>query len=68
MPKKFRTAKIKTPFFDYTWYKEINKIETNKKFIQNQIDSFKLMIDNKEYVNIGDLRDELKAFIKLIPS
>lgn len=68
MPKKSRTAKLKTPIFEYTWYKEVNQIETNKEFIQDQIDSFKLMIDNKENVNLGDLKDELKTFIKVIPS
>ena len=68
MPKKSRTAKIKTPIFEYTWYKEINKIKTNKKFIQDQIDSIKLMIENKDDINMGDIRDELKTFIKIIPS
>ena len=66
--KKSRTAKIKTPIFDYTWYKEINKVETNKKFIQDQIDSFILLVDNKDKINPSDFRDELKTFISLIPS
>ena len=68
MPKNARKAKIKTPVFEYSWYKEVNKIETNKKLIQNQIDSFKLLIDNKESVKMVDLRDELKEFIRIIPS
>ena len=28
MTKKTRKAKIKTPIFEYSWYKEINKPET----------------------------------------
>ena len=66
--KKSRTAKLKTPIFEYTWYKEISKIETNKNFIQDQIDSFILLIDNKNKINPSDFKDELKAFISLIPS
>jgi len=68
MAKKSRTAKIKSPFFEYSWYKEINQTETNKEFIQNQIDSFILLVENKDSVKIGDYHDELKAFTTIIPS
>jgi len=64
--KKSRTAKIKTPIFEYSWHKEINQPETNKGFIQNQIDSFILLIENVEIVNIRDLRVDLIEFIKII--
>ena len=47
MAKKSRTAKIKTPIFEYSWYKEINKTETNEEFIQGQIDSYIVLIENK---------------------
>ena len=50
MAKKSRTGKIKTGVFEYSWTKEINKVETNKKFIQSQIDSFILLIENKESI------------------
>ncbi len=66
MAKKSRTGKIKTGVFEYSWTKEINKVETNKKFIQSQIDSFILLIENKESIKIGDYRDELKEFTTLI--
>jgi hypothetical protein len=68
MAKKSRTGKIKTPVFEYSWYKEINRTETNKKFIQNQIDSFILLIENKENIKIGDYRDELKEFTTILPA
>ncbi|MFX1500200.1 MAG: hypothetical protein ACFFDH_04455 [Promethearchaeota archaeon] len=68
MAKKSRTAKVKIPFLEYSWYKEINQIETNKEFIQNQIDSFILLIENKDNVKIGDYRDELKAFTTMLPA
>ncbi len=65
MAKKSRTG---TPIVDYSWYKEINQTKTNKDFIQNQIDSFILLIDNKENIEIWDYRDELKEFTKIIPA
>ena len=68
MAKKARTGKIKTPIFEYSWYKEISKIKTNKKFIQDQIDSFISLIEHKDSINIGDYRDELKTFSKLMPT
>ncbi|KKL95438.1 hypothetical protein LCGC14_1854590 [marine sediment metagenome] len=68
MAKKSRTGKIKTPIFEYSWYKEISKTKTNKKFIHDQIDSFISLIEHKDSINISDYKDELKAFTKIIPS
>lgn len=68
MAKKSRTGEIKAPFFHYTWYKEINKIDANIKFIKDQIDSFVLLIENKDKIDVNNFRDELKTFIALIPA
>ncbi|KKN43164.1 hypothetical protein LCGC14_0706100, partial [marine sediment metagenome] len=66
--KKSRTGKIKTPIFEYSWYKEISKTKTNKKFIQDQIDSFISLIENKDKIKIGDYHAELKEFTTIIPA
>lgn len=66
MAKKTRTAKIKAPFFQYSWYKEINKPETNKQFIQQQIDSFEIIIKNESKIKIGVYKEELETFFRLI--
>ena len=68
MAKKSRTAKIKTPIFEYSWYKEINQPETNKEFIQSKINDFILLIENQESVNIRDMRVEFIEFTKLVPA
>ncbi len=66
MAKKTRTAKIKAPFFQYSWYKEINKPETNKKFIQQQIDSFEIIIKSHKKIKIGVYKQELEIFFRLV--
>ena len=68
MAKKTRTGKIKAPFFEYSWYRELNKPETNKKFIQDQIDSFVLLIENEDKICSSNFYAELKEFIALIPA
>ena len=68
MAKKSRTAKIKAPFFEYSWYKEINKIDADMKFIKKQIDSFNLLIDNKDKIDPNNFKDEIETFISLIPA
>lgn len=68
MVKKSHDVEIKVPFVKYYWYKEINKEETNTKFIQNQIDSFKLLVDNKNKINVSDFKDEIRTFISIIPA
>lgn len=68
MAKKSRTAKIKAPFFEYSWYKEINKIDADMKFIKKQIDSFNILIDNKDKIDPNNFKDEIETFISLIPA
>lgn len=68
MAKKSRTGKIKAPFFQYTWYKEINKIDADMKFIKAQIDSFVLLIENKDKIDASNFKDELETFVSLIPA
>lgn len=68
MIKKSHDVEIKVPFVKYHWYKEINKEETNTKFIQNQIDSFKLLVDNQNKINVSDFKDEIRTFISIIPA
>ena len=68
MTKKSRTGRIKAPFFEYSWYKEINKIDADMKFIKRQIDSFLLLTENKDKINPSNFKDELETFISLIPS
>ena len=68
MAKKTRTAKLKTPLFDYTWYKEINKIDADIKFIKKQIDSFIILVENKNDINPNNFKDELETFVALIPA
>lgn len=67
MVKKSHNIKVKAPFFEYHWYKEINKDNANIKFIERQIDSFNLLIKNKNRIDPGNFRDELKIFISLVP-
>ena len=66
--KKSREGKIKTPIFQYTWYKEISKIDADMKFIKKQIDSFLLLTENKDKINPNNFKDELETFISLIPA
>lgn len=66
MAKKTRSGKINAPFFQYSWYKEINKPETNKKFIQDQIDSFDIIIKNESQIDISVYKEELEIFFRLI--
>ena len=68
MAKKSRTGKVKAPFFEYTWYKEINKIDADMKFIKKQIDSFNILIDNKDKIDPNNFKDEIETFISLIPA
>ncbi|MCP6718605.1 MAG: hypothetical protein KJI71_00050 [Patescibacteria group bacterium] len=68
MIKKRHDVEIKVPFVKYHWYKEINKEETNIEFIQKQIDSFKMLVDNQNKINVSDFKDEIKAFISIIPT
>lgn len=68
MAKKSHDVEIKVPFVKYHWYKEINKAETNIEFIQNQIDSFKMLVDNQNNINVSDFKDEIRAFISIIPA
>lgn len=63
--KKSKKAKVKLPFFEYTWYKEICKLETNKEFIQDQIDGLVAYIKNpNSYTSC--MKNELEAFVKSI--
>ena len=68
MAKKSREIKIKTPVIEYTWYKEINKTKTNKKFIQKKIDDYILLINNKDKIDPNNFKDEIEAFISIIPA
>ena len=68
MANKSHDVEIKVPFIKYHWYKEINKEETNIEFIQNQIDSFKILVDNQNKINVSDFKDEIKTFISIIPA
>lgn len=68
MAKKTREAEIKLPFIKFSWFKEINKPETNKDFIQSQIDSFILLVENKNKIKIGVYKEELKAFLSILPA
>ena len=68
MAKKSRKAKIKAPFFEYSWYKEINKIDADMDFIKSQIDSFVLLTENKDKINPSNFKKELETFISLIPA
>ncbi|KKM01673.1 hypothetical protein LCGC14_1792080 [marine sediment metagenome] len=49
-------------------YKEINKIDADMKFIKSQIDSFTILINNKEKIDANNFKDELETFISLIPA
>lgn len=64
MDNKIHSAKVKTPIFEYKWQKE----KPNKKFIQSRIESFIILIDNKENVRILDFNSELKKLIVTIIS
>ena len=66
--KKVKSGEINTGIFKYNWQKEINKIKTNKDFIQDQIDSFLLLIKNVEKIEIGIYGAELNEFLKVIPA
>ena len=68
MGKRTKGGEINTGIFKYTWQKEINKIETNKKFIQDQIDSFILLIENADKIDIGVYGSEINEFLKVIPA
>ena len=43
---------------EYRWYKKIDKPHTNKKYIQNQIDSFMFYIENQDYIELNKYKDE----------
>ena len=66
MSKKPIDNKDKTPVTEYSWYKEINKPHTNKKHIQDQIDSFMFYIENEDYIDFNKYKDELLEFCDLI--
>jgi hypothetical protein len=66
MIKKYRSGKIKLPVFEYSWAKEIDKENPNIDIIQDQIDTFIFVIQEKESFKINDLQAEFKTFIKLI--
>ena len=68
MAKKSHDVEVKVPFLKYHWYKEINKEETNIKFIQKQIDSFKILVDNKSKIDVNDFKDDIRAFISILPA
>ena len=53
MAKKSRAGKIKVGPIEYSWYKEINQIKTNKKFIQDQIDSFMFLVEKQESFDLS---------------
>ena len=50
MTKKTHSVKIKLPFVEYNWYKEITKEKPNIDIIQNQIDNFLFVVQNKEFL------------------
>ncbi|MHA1491805.1 MAG: hypothetical protein ACTSRI_19400, partial [Promethearchaeota archaeon] len=67
MAKKSHEIKVGIPgIAQYSWYKEISKKKADINFIKNQIDSFILLIKNKDKIEIGDYHQEFKEFTKLI--
>ena len=66
MEKKIDKTKQKIPFFSLPWYKEINKVETNVEFIQNQIDKFMDIIADPDQIDVTDYKHELMAFERII--
>ena len=47
MIKKRHEGRIKLPIFEYNWTKEVAKEEPNLNIIQNQINTFMFVIQNK---------------------
>jgi hypothetical protein len=68
MVKQIKGGEINTGLFKYSWQKEINKIKTNKKFIQGQIDSFMILLENLDQLDIGIYGDELREFLTVVPA
>jgi len=68
MVKKSHNIRVKAPFIEYHWYKEINKDDASIKFIEKQIDSFRLLVDNKNSINVSNFKEEIITFISIIPA
>jgi len=51
---------------EYSWHKKIDKPHTNKKYIQNLIDSFMFYIENEDYIDLSKYKNELLEFCDLI--
>ncbi|TFG06473.1 MAG: hypothetical protein EU539_07520 [Promethearchaeota archaeon] len=66
MIKKSRSGKIKLPVFEYNWSKEVDTEKPNIELMQDQIDSFIFVINNKEKFKIDDFLEEFRSFSKLI--
>ena len=64
--KKGKEFRVKLPFVEYHWFKEINQDKPNIDFINNQINSFMFLIENKDKVDIENFIEELREFTKLI--
>lgn len=64
--RKGKELRVRLPFVEYHWFKEINQDKPNIDFIQNQIKSFIFLIENEEKVDIENFIIELREFTKII--
>lgn len=65
MVKKGQSVRVKVPFVEYRWYKEISKRDVDLQYLQNLIDSYLIFIKNKNS-NWSELHGELTEFTRLV--
>jgi hypothetical protein len=67
MARKRQSVRVKLPFIEWSWYKEVSKKDVDIKYLQDLIDSYLLFIEHQK-TNTGEYHEELTQFTKLIVS
>ena len=65
MVRKGQSVRVKLPFIEWSWYKEVSKKDVDIKYLQNLIDSYLLFIEHQN-TNTGEFHEELTQFTNLV--